>query len=310
MRKRKMIRQAMAEMDRRSDEDWERQIKAIEVEAQRLVESGTAESADRDLAFINLARHEITKTLEPDETVRQEGVAFYEIMNSVATALLALTDRRLVWSVSPKFETVLSMRYEEVVQAGGQPLESDDPANPVAARSVRITYRPANFPEALRRINRTGELDATFDFINRAEDDKLRMAVLARIGFPGPHDEDDNDWAVKRLRDLSFDVTSWEACPLCCHDLEQKAPSTVRCLSKRGHIFSAPDVEPIIDETDEHFGEIVDEQPWMPVLEGELEFVGKPLIWVVWKERPYGPPKVLDYEMIRAAWVEGASGRT
>ena len=32
------------------------------------------------------------------------------------------------------------------------------------------------------------------------------------------------------------------------------------------------------------------------------DLVGVPLIWLAWRDRPFGPPKMLDYETIRVVW--------
>jgi hypothetical protein len=292
-----------AELERRSEEEWRRQIEALTRETNRLVSSGMPKEVAEEEAFASLAHPQITAQLAPGESIRQAGNAGYEAMpEDYSLAHVAVTNRHVVWSVLPRFELVLSLSYSDVVAVGWKLYESASPDD-LGGKAIRITYRPADFPAELRRINPTGELDAAFFFPDRSEAVKLQMGILARTGHPGPHDDGERQYAVERLRSLSTDVTSWgDLCPMCLNDLVQKTASSVRCQGS--HLFSNPDVEPVIDESENHFGEIIDETRWMPVLLDDRKFVGKPLIWLTWKDRPFGPPKILDYETITAAWVE------
>ena len=67
--------------------------------------------------------------------------------------------------------------------------------------------------------------------------------------------EDDNRQVLERFQKAPVDVTSWTMCPMCCNDLERPTPSIIRCVSgpNQRHMFSAPDTEPLIDESYENF---------------------------------------------------------
>jgi len=181
-------------------------------------------------------------------------------------------------------------------------MDSEDDS--FSAKGLTITYRPRDFPTELRRFNPTGELDATFVFLDVLDQETARTSILARTGHAGAHDDDDKRHALERFRAASADVTTWTSCPMCCNDLDRPTPSVMLCRSgpNQRHMFCAPDTEPLIDESDDNFGAVVGEQRWMPLLESELELVGLPLIWLSWRDRPFGPPKILDYETIRAVW--------
>ena len=212
-------------------------------------------------------------------------------------AYLAITNNRALWSTAPDFERVITnLRFADVDTMGGAQYER-------GSKALRISYSPDDFPEAMRRYNPSGQLDATFLFPASEEADTMRMALLARGGFPGPHDEDEKARALARLRrQAATNVPEWKICPICCHQMKQRTEHAVRCASNR-HLFSAPGTDPIIDESDERFGEIVREEPWVPILDGQRAFVGHPLAWVLRPPGAPGPPKLLDYESIHAAFV-------
>lgn len=299
MRRKKMIRQAIAEMDQRQREEDARNEMEWNLECQRILDSGVLEEEVLALALKNLTKPLALAELESSESVKHECNALYEVMpDEFRPAFLLVTTSRLIWSVSPKPKTIVSMHFDDVVQVGGA--DYDSGTGP--SKGIRLTYRPADFPAPMRRFNPSGELDATFVFPHTL--DLIRMSILARTGHPGPHDDDDKAQVLERLRPLSKDVTTWSLCPICCHDVQQMTESTMQCHSRR-HLFSAPGVEPVIDESDDNFGDIVDQTRWMPIIEGELDFVDSPLIWLVWRDRPFGPPKILDYEVMRDAWDLG-----
>jgi hypothetical protein len=306
VRKKKMMRlavtQAQAQAEAQAQRDWQRQEQALDAEMLRVLESGTPQEAVLAQALSNVARPFAKAALGRDENVRREAIVRYQIMpGNFTTTYLMVTDQGLIWNVMETFETAVSLRYADVVNVS----HGEGGIGDQVVQGLEITYRPADFPTELRRYNPTGELDATFLF--PPETDEARSSIVARCGYPGPHDEYETERMIERLRAASTDVTTWTSCPICCHDLDQATPSVMHCLSVDGsgkhHYFSAPDIEPVIDESDENFGAVVGQERWMPLLESELELAGIPLIWMSWRDRPFGAPKILDYETIRAVWV-------
>ena len=301
MRRRKMIRQVVAEMDQRQREEDDRNEAEWNVECQSVLGSGVLEGEVLAIALENLTKPLALAELESSERVKHQCNALYEVMpDEFLPAFLLVTTRRLIWSVSPKPKTIMSMHFDDVVQVSG----ADYHSGTRPFKAIRLTYRPADFPTPMRRFNPSGELDATFAFPQAL--DLIRMSILARTGHPGPNDDDDEGQVLERLRQLSNDVTAWSLCPICCHDLQQMTESTMQCTSRR-HLFSAPGVEPVIDEGDDNFGHIVDQSRWLPFLEHHLDIVDFPLIWLVRRESPFGPPKILDYQTMRDAWGLGQS---
>ena len=181
------------------------------------------------------------------------------------TTYLMVSDKGLIWSPFPKFEMVLRLFYADVVSVSGGSMETEDET--VNAKGMTITSRPRRFPDELRRFN-IGELDATFVFHDTPDEEQARMSIMARTGYPGPRDEADNRHMQERFRAASTDVTTWTTCPYCCNDLDRPQPSIMRCRSgpNQLHIFSAPYTGPVIDESDENFGAVIGEQPWMPLV--------------------------------------------
>ena len=303
MRKKKMVRQFMAQAEADAQLEWQRQEQQLDAELRRLLEAGTPEDIVLAEAYSNLARPFARAALGPDEGFRQElTVASQVMLGEFVTTYLMVTDEGLIWSALPKFEMAMRLSYADVVSVRGGSMESEDEA--VNAKGLTITYRPRDFPDELRRLNPTGELDATFVFLDTPDEEQARMSILARTGYPGPRDEAENQHMLERFRAASIDITTWTTCPYCCNDLDRPTPSIMRCRSgpNQLHMFSAPDTEPVIDESEENFGAVIGEQPWMPLLESELDLVGVPLIWMAWRDRSFGPPKVLDYDTIRAVW--------
>jgi hypothetical protein len=297
-----MMRQAMAQAETQAQRDQQRQEQALDAEMTRLLEIGTPEDVVLGQALSTLARPFAQAVLGPDESVRREDIVRYQIMpGNFTTTYLMVTDQGLIWSVMDNFETAVSLRYADVVNVS----PGEGGIGDQVVQGLEITYRPADYPTELRRYNPAGELDATFLF--PPETDDARSSIVARCGYPGPHDEHDTQRMIERFGAAPTDVTTWTSCPMCCHDLDQPTPSVMHCLSRDGsgkyHYFTAPDTEPVIDESDENFGAVVGEERWMPVLESELDLVGVPLIWLAWRDPPFGAPKVLDYETIRAVWV-------
>ena len=300
MRKKKMVRQFIAQREAEAELKQQRQEQQLKAEVGRLLKAGTPEAIAAAQAYSNLARPSAKAELGPDESVRQELMVVAQAMlGDFVPTYLMVTDKGLIWSVLPKFEMALRLFYADVLGVSGGSMES-----PVNAKGITITSRPRDFPDELRRFNPAGEFDATFVFLDTPDEEQARMSILARTGHPGPRDEADNRHMLERFRAASTDVTTWTTCPYCCNDLDRPQPSIMRCRSgpNQLHIFSAPDTEPVIDESEENFGAVIGEQPWMPLLKSELEFVGVPLIWMAWRDRPSGPPMILDYETIRAVW--------
>jgi len=293
-----MLQEVKERLDREDEERQRRLQTRLEAEIKAVLESGISQDRAFAEAFAALARPEIDAILEEEESIQIAGNTYFGVMSGeFLPAYLAITDRRALWSSAPDFERVISnLRFTSVDTMSGAPYEHE-------AQGLRITYSPEDFPEALRQYNPSGQLDATFIFQATEEDEWLRMGLLARGGFPGPRDEGEEAQAVVRLRRQAvIKIPEWDLCPMCCHEMKQSTENAARCGSNR-HLFSAPGVEPIIDESEARFGEIVREEPWMPVIEADLQFVGHPLVWVLRPPGSSGPPKILDYEAIQAAFV-------
>ena len=303
---RQVVAQAQAQAQREAQLDQQRQEQALDAEMIRLLEIGTPKEVVLGQALSNVARPFAEAVLQRDESVRREVIVRYQIVpGNFSPAYLMVTDQGLIWSLMNTFERAVTLHYADVVNVipGEGGVETENGLTTM--NGLKITYRPHDFPTELRRYNPTGELDATFLF--PPETDEARLSIVARCGYPGPHDEYDTQRMIERLRAASTDVTTWTSCPMCCHDLDQPTPSVMHCLSGQGlgkyHYFTASDIAPVIDESDENFGAVVGEERWMPLLETELDLVGIPLIWMSWRDRPFGSPKILDYETIRAVWV-------
>ena len=306
MRKKKVVRQFVAQAEAQAELERQRLEQQIEAELRRVVQAGTPEDDALAQAYSNLARPFARAALEPDEAIRQELAVFSQTpFEEFVITYLMVTDKGLIWSPYPKFETALRLFYADVVSVSGGSMEREDEAD--NAKGLTITYGPRDFPDELRRFNPTGELDATFVFLDSPDEEQARMSIMARMGYPGPRDDVENRLMLQRFRAASTDITTWTTCPYCCNDLDRPQPSIMRCRSgpNQLHMFSAPDTQPVIDESDGNFGAVIGEEPWMPILESELELVGLPLIWMAWRDRPFGPPMILDYETIRAVWGKG-----
>lgn len=286
-------------MDQRQREENVQNEAEWSFECRRVYESGVSKEEVLETALRNLSKSVALALLESGERVKHECNALYEVLpDRFLPAFMLVTTSRLIWSVSPKPKSIMSIRFDDVVQVG----RADYDSSTESSKGIHLTYCPSDFPTPMLRLNPSGELDATFVFPHKL--DLVRMSILTRTGNPGPHDEDDEVQVIERLRPLTRDVTTWSLCPICCHDLQQMTESTMQCHSRR-HLFSAPGVEPVIDESDDNFGHIVNQMGWMPIFEAELDFVERPLIWLVWRDRPFGPPKILDYERMRDAWQIG-----
>jgi hypothetical protein len=298
----------MAHAHAESQLDWQRQEQQLKAEVKRLLEIGTPKDVVLAQAFSNLARPFAEVELGPDESLCQEVTVLHQVMpDNFSTTYLMVTDKGLIWCVLPKFEEALSLSFADVVYVSAGSLESDDTAEIITDKGLTITYRPSDYPTELRRYIPTGELDATFIFADAPDTETARMSILARTNCLVPEDDEGSLRRLERFRAASADVTTWRSCPICCHDVDQPTRSVRDCLSRR-HIFSAPDIEPVMDESDENYGEVIGEKPWIPILESELDLVGLPLVWLTWRDpdRPFGPPKILDYETIRAVWAKEA----
>ena len=246
--KRRILQEATQRFDREAEERQQRLKATLAAQVDVRVQSGTSKETAFVEAFSALSRLEVEAILEGGESIQLAGDVHYEVMpEEFVPAYLAITNNRALWSTAPDFERVITnLRFADVDTMGGAQYER-------GSKALRMSYSPDDFPEAMRRYNPSGQLDATFLFPASEEADTMRMALLARGGFPGPHDEDEKARALAGFRrQAATNVPEWKICPICCHQMKQRTEHAVRCASNR-HLFSAPGTDPIIDESDERW---------------------------------------------------------
>src|SRR5450756_1465792 len=105
MRRKKMVRQAMAQAEAETQIEWQRLEQQLEAESRRLLEAGTPEDIVFAQAYSNMARPFARAALVQDEAVRQELTVGSQVMpGEFGTYYLTVTDMGLIWSPLPKFE--------------------------------------------------------------------------------------------------------------------------------------------------------------------------------------------------------------
>jgi hypothetical protein len=92
--------------------------------------------------------------------------------NRPPLAFLVVTPRRLVWRLIANGSPVLSLSFEDV-----RSITVAENATGIIVR-VCLTYRPSGFPDSMRDVNPSGELDAEFLFSANDAGARLRKCIL------------------------------------------------------------------------------------------------------------------------------------
>jgi hypothetical protein len=266
----------------------------INARCQELVANGVPQEEAAVQSFVDLARPHILASLAAEEAPILEGRALHEVASDrYAPAFVVLTARRAVFAIAPLFDTVIGdLAYETGVRLAVNDFDTGE-------RAICITYRPIEYPNALRKLNPSGELDATFIFSQSDDQEILRRGLVSRLGYPYQAATLD----IANPREMAFTarrldaiqgrpVSDLELCPICFQDIADKTRHASRCTSGF-HAFADPGFRPVISDLEVNYGDLLGEEAWRPTFQCEAGLQSRTTLWVIKPKEVVGLPLVV-----------------
>jgi hypothetical protein len=281
---------AVAEMHAQDEVKRQQQLQALEAEADKLKLQGVAPADATSRALANLARPHVMEKLSPAEAIRLEGSCLHDVAggNFLPTCVV-VTNQRALWCIPPNYEMVLDLDFLTVVNVATAEFERGN-------RALRLTYRPHDFPEGLRKHNPLGELDSTFLFAPRDGEERIRAALMVRSGvaFPDTEDERDRAFATRQFVAIQDEpVANLDLCPICCHEIVERTKHCAKCATNH-HVFCDPGFQPVLSEDDATYAKLLDEREWLPLFAFEVPLQGRTTFWLIRPRGALGPMVIAD----------------
>ncbi len=95
-------------------------------------------------------------------------------------------------------------------------------------------------------------------------------------------------------------VATWGSCPICESAIARRVEHGVECTAC-GHCFTDANFEPVPSDDAATLGALAATEPWRPVMETQVEYRDRMLVWTVRpREQVIGPPFVMAGELLEA----------
>lgn len=213
------------------------------------------------------SRDAIHLRIEPGETVQCEGPGWDVSFNGAAW--IVVTAKRVIWARVRQPELVLDTPFEkihEAMEADGQiKLISSDPAYASRLKDPSNTIEQADtilgFPEDL--------------------EDEFKSAIKAGLRKFSP------EWADHRASIERFaqrqgePVTRWTDCPICGGSVDMRTAHSIHCGGQCGRYFTDPGFQPIVSDSDKSYGQLLGENPWIPLGIVDLPMQDRTRAWII-----------------------------
>ena len=235
------------------------------------------------------AREAVLAFIQPDEQVLAEGVAMDvgPLTPAGASAYLVITEDRFAWALVEMPDMAAEMRFDQIVRVGG------------GGRRAELTQRDPDYARELHdSSNPFGETDVALEFPDTAEGQALLAALHEEVLRHHPEFTSVADVRARFDTVRNLPVAVWESCPVCQHAVATRVDHAVSC-SFCGRCFTDPNYQPVPSDAAASYGELAGVEPWRPLMETEVQYRDKVLVWVA---RPsgqvLGPPFIVDHALL------------
>jgi hypothetical protein len=235
--------------------------------------------------------------LEAGEEILAEGEVL-DLGLGGLPAYLVVTRERLLWAVAKDPGTVMTMRFERISEAASR------------SGTMKLTECDPEYATMLHDPdNPHGETDAVFGFAETETEklvgtNDLKDALYRGVVRLSPGWEEWREGAERFHQRQGIPVGTWQDCPMCGAGIAVSLEHVIHCEGCN-RFFSDPNWQPVVGEPSKDYRrELVAEEPWKPLLETQLPFVGRTLPWIPpppWVED--GPIRIPDSSVIE--FIEG-----
>jgi ribosomal protein L37AE/L43A len=203
-----------------------------------------------------------------------------------ANAYMLASANIVAWALMDRPDAVGSMRFSQVIDAEGE------------RGRLNLTQRDPQYAASLNDAsNPFGETDAAFHFPDTDEGHELHSWIAERLRALSPAWGDQRAMIARLAAVEGQAVETWERCPVCESPIGRRVEHGVQC-SSCDYCFTDPNYEPVPDDSEPGV-KIGGTMPWRPLLETQIEYRDRMLIWV---RRPIGqavgPPFIMAAELL------------
>lgn len=217
---------------------------------------------------IEASRGAIHLRLEAGETVESEGPGWDVSLNG-APAWIVVTARRVLWALLQRPDVIMDTPFEKVHEAMK------------AEGQIKLVARDPAYATMLKDpSNPFGETDTILGFPEDV-DYQLRSAIESGLRKFSPA------WADHRAAIEHFNqrqeapVTRWTDCPMCGGSIDMRTEHAIHCGGKCGRYFTDPGFQPTVSESPNTYGQLLGDEPWMPLLLAEVPLQHRTRPWII-----------------------------
>lgn len=236
---------------------------------------------DRDaIQQVEASRSAISLRLEPGETVQSEGPGWDLSLNG-APAWIVITPRRVLWALFQRPDVVMDTSFDQVHET----MEAEG--------RIKLIARDPGYAAMLKDpSNPLGETDTILGFPDDLEYE-MRSAIEAGLRKLSPAWADNRAALERFARRQGAPVTEWTDCPMCGGSVDMRTAHSIRCGGKCGRYFTDPGFQPRVSDSPNTYGQLLGEDPWMPLLLAEIPMQDRTRPWIIRPQNQRVGPLIL-----------------